>query len=233
MFIEGIGISGYRSFGGPIQLIGPFSKVNLFIGQNNSGKSNILLFLTYHYKQALLGLKKQKTPLSFQQIDRPLNSSSEEILLSFPIFQNSDSWNALSKLCEEKQADFNKLKKVLESKIFCNEPNIPWLTVKGNFGQNNNLEIPQLHFSKIFEENVLQHGEWSQLWQKLLNMGQGDIKRHWIPDTLNWIKQNIPSSVPNITLIPAIRRVEQGDNTLQDDFSGLGNYRSLSETPKP
>jgi len=50
MYIDGIGISNYRSFG-DLQLIGPFSKINFLIGQNNSGKSNVLLFLHLYYEK--------------------------------------------------------------------------------------------------------------------------------------------------------------------------------------
>ena len=46
-FIDGIAISNYRSFGTGPQNIGPFSKINIFIGKNNSGKSNILRFINY------------------------------------------------------------------------------------------------------------------------------------------------------------------------------------------
>ena len=45
MFIDGFGISSYRSFGEELQLIGPCNKINFIIGQNNSGKSNVLRFL--------------------------------------------------------------------------------------------------------------------------------------------------------------------------------------------
>jgi len=45
MSIKGFGISGYKSFGITLQRIGPFSKINIFIGKNNSGKSNILYLL--------------------------------------------------------------------------------------------------------------------------------------------------------------------------------------------
>jgi AAA15 family ATPase/GTPase len=38
MFIEGFGIAGYTSFGATVQKLGSFRKINLFIGQNNSGK---------------------------------------------------------------------------------------------------------------------------------------------------------------------------------------------------
>lgn len=46
--IDGIAIGGYRSFGNTTQLIGPLTKVNLFIGPNNCGKSNILRFVAEH-----------------------------------------------------------------------------------------------------------------------------------------------------------------------------------------
>lgn len=42
MFIDGLAFHGYRSFGEALQRLGPFSKMNLFIGPNNSGKSSVL-----------------------------------------------------------------------------------------------------------------------------------------------------------------------------------------------
>ncbi|QRN82671.1 AAA family ATPase [Chloroflexota bacterium] len=47
-FIDGIAISNYRSFGAEPKNIGPFSKINIFIGKNNSGKSNILRFINQY-----------------------------------------------------------------------------------------------------------------------------------------------------------------------------------------
>ena len=44
IYIKGFGIQGYKSFG-DTQYIYPLSKINLFVGQNNSGKSNILRFV--------------------------------------------------------------------------------------------------------------------------------------------------------------------------------------------
>lgn len=43
--IEGIGIRGYRSFGRETQYIGPFGKLNVISGKNNSGKSNLIRFI--------------------------------------------------------------------------------------------------------------------------------------------------------------------------------------------
>ena len=43
--IDGFSISGYRSFGADEVQIGDLAKLNVFIGKNNCGKSNILRFL--------------------------------------------------------------------------------------------------------------------------------------------------------------------------------------------
>jgi len=47
--INNIAIGGYRSFG-EIQYFSNFEKINLFIGKNNNGKSNVLRFLNEIYQ---------------------------------------------------------------------------------------------------------------------------------------------------------------------------------------
>jgi recombinational DNA repair ATPase RecF len=47
VFLHGFRINGYRSLSSD-SYIGPFSKINLFVGINNSGKSNILQFIRLH-----------------------------------------------------------------------------------------------------------------------------------------------------------------------------------------
>ena len=66
--IEGFGLAGYRSFGQNIQLIGPFEKINLFIGKNNSGKSNSLRFIQEHYENAFCA-KSGRGSLKFENLD--------------------------------------------------------------------------------------------------------------------------------------------------------------------
>jgi predicted ATP-dependent endonuclease of OLD family len=55
VYIHGLGISSYRSFPKDIQQIYSFKKINLFIGRNNSGKSNILNFLYKYYLSIFRG----------------------------------------------------------------------------------------------------------------------------------------------------------------------------------
>lgn len=68
VYIHGFKISGYRSFGPDEQTIGPFSKINLFVGQNNCGKTNILKFITNHLSFYLTG--EGQGPLAHERFGR-------------------------------------------------------------------------------------------------------------------------------------------------------------------
>jgi hypothetical protein len=52
VFLDGFGLSGFRSFGPTIQRVGELGKVNLFIGKNNCRKSNMLRFAQHLAKYA-------------------------------------------------------------------------------------------------------------------------------------------------------------------------------------
>jgi hypothetical protein len=82
MFVDGIGISGYRSFGSNLPRIGPFSKINLLIGQNNSGKSNILLFMTRHYQQCVMAANRGGD-IRLEPIDRHLGDDTGNFAVAF------------------------------------------------------------------------------------------------------------------------------------------------------
>ncbi|KZM35790.1 AAA family ATPase [Oerskovia enterophila] len=58
--LTGFGVAGYRSFGEQMQYIGPLTKINLVVGQNNAGKSNVLRFAEF-----LCARKAELQPLDF------------------------------------------------------------------------------------------------------------------------------------------------------------------------
>ena len=49
VLLKGFGLSGYRSIGDELVKVAPLKKVNLIIGKNNAGKSNIIKFLSQQY----------------------------------------------------------------------------------------------------------------------------------------------------------------------------------------
>src|SRR5258708_36309168 len=85
MLIEGFGIAGYRSFGPELQKISPCYKVNVLVGQNNSGKSNVLLFLKSHFKKAVQAVTG-RTSLSLDPLDRHIGAGTTGLVfaLSMP-----------------------------------------------------------------------------------------------------------------------------------------------------
>ena len=99
MLIDGIGISAYRSFGSEVQRIGPFGKINLFIGQNNSGKSNILRFLAQHYGPALQCTRGQPGALTFDDVDRHLGEELGRMRLEFALTLDGANHRALVDQC--------------------------------------------------------------------------------------------------------------------------------------
>ena len=83
IIILGFGFSGYRSFGPELQRIGPCRKINLLIGQNNSGKSNILRFICDHYAKLLGITQGREWKLKDLEIHRSLQTFPSRLSLVF------------------------------------------------------------------------------------------------------------------------------------------------------
>lgn len=91
--ILGFGLAGYRSFGPDLQSIGPCQKINLLIGQNNSGKSNILRFLHDHYPK--LSSSGFVSEWEFEALEQHRATETFPILLSLAVRvtgQQVDNW---------------------------------------------------------------------------------------------------------------------------------------------
>jgi hypothetical protein len=97
IFIDGLGIAEYRSFGQDVQRIGPLKKINFFIGQNNCGKSNILTFLKQHYATAL-----RCEALKLTSVDKHMGKTSGKQIVEFGLRVGSGNYKVLLKRLEER-----------------------------------------------------------------------------------------------------------------------------------
>ena len=96
--ITSFAIGGYRSFGNKIQRFTNLSRINLFIGQNNCGKSNILRFLHDIYSALARG-----DGLNLTQLDRHEPGGSNFIsgfAISLPQDENRPHFEFLRDLPE-------------------------------------------------------------------------------------------------------------------------------------
>ena len=105
VLINGFGFSGYRSFGDELVKISPLKKVNLIIGKNNVGKSNIISFLDKYYSYFVLkarsqGSNNQQTN-NFTEVDRHISNERVDHRIAFSLVDEELSEFINSKIQEQ------------------------------------------------------------------------------------------------------------------------------------
>lgn len=231
MLLKGFGFSGYRSFGDNLVKIAPLKKINMIIGQNNVGKSNIINFLYSQYPHFVSKAKGVRTygegqKTTFNDIDHHISDTKAAQRISFPIFKDEVDVYIAKKATHVRHQDF--LKKLLTSHLFSDEDGIIWFTYKAdNLNGNFSLEI---NIDEILP--LLDGHQWSSLWQTLTNhSGGGDLKKDWIPEVIRAISF-LPDSMPTVEIIPAIRKIGIAGSEAAN-FSGEGIIGRLAKIQNP
>lgn len=230
-FLEGIGIGGYRSFGPETQRLGPFSKLNLLAGRNNSGKSNILIFLTSHFSGAMASAKGQAGKLNLTDIDRHIGDQTDkfrfEIAFSLrgPIHERLQQ-QLSAKLEREDQRGL--VDKILLSKSISHGTESAWFPYEAS--RESELGARKSLVDELISEGVLDEGQWQIIWSLLTGHSGGNLRGAWIPDTLKAIAP-VHVEFPDVSLVPAIRQVGESGN--EDDYSGAGIIERLAKLQNP
>jgi hypothetical protein len=228
IFIDGFGISGYRSFGKTVQLIGPLNKINIFAGKNNSGKSNILNFLVNHYPSLIQSVQSRTKTYKFNELDKPRRDWDGVMRFNIGITQESPFYVNIFKRLNLKTPCSDYLERILKSDVLCGKTNIAWLPFEES--ENNTFSLNKGTIESL-ANNVLGPREWQQLWVEITKQGQGDLRKHWIPDIL--IRLVALLVLPKISIIPSVRRYSQEKTDKADDFSGLGIIDRLARLQNP
>ena len=219
--------------GEPIQRIGPLRKINLFIGQNNAGKSNLILFLKQRYSQFVTSSNSRNSvnlgldPLELNQKTSPLHTD-----FSVGVNPRGEAYkellNGLKDTLSKHSVPIGHIEAILQSKAFSQGTELIWTTYTTN-GQTPQLVGPTTE--ELYAEKVLDDREWSKLWSALTQQGNGAIKQHWIPEVLS-VLNPIKLAPPNVALIPAIREVNSAAGN-ENDYSGVGLITRLSKLQHP
>nr|WP_320135175.1 AAA family ATPase [uncultured Amphritea sp.] len=234
MLLKGFGFSGYRSIGDELVKIGPLKKVNLIIGQNNVGKSNIINFLNDQYAYFVgkvknhqnVGRNQQENP--FKSIDHHLSNERANHRISFPLFDDELDNYINQKLPDERQHAVHRqlALKILRSEHFAGEDGV-WFTYR-SANPNGPFEL-DFNIDDILGE--LNEREWQSLWNALTRTTGGSLRQHWLPETIKALAY-IPNSVPDVEVIPAIRKIG-GEGSEASDFSGEGIIERLAKIQNP
>jgi AAA15 family ATPase/GTPase len=230
MLLKGFGFSGYRSFGSDLVKIAPLKKINMIIGQNNVGKSNIINFLSSQYPHFVSKAKDVRTygegqkPI-FNNIDHHISDIKAAQRISFPIFKDEIESYIVKKTGHNSNLGY--LKKLLTSNCFSDREGNVWFTYKAD-NPNGNFSL-EVNIDEILP--LLEEHQWQSLWKQLTSFSGGGLKEHWVPETIKAISF-VPGSVPAVEVIPAIRKIGAAGSEAAD-FSGEGIIERLAKIQNP
>jgi len=212
--LKGLAISDFRSIG-ESQRIAPLGKINIFVGPNNSGKSNILRYINRNLINAIKSARLDKGGglSSEPHLDRDqpttgaigFSASAQEVAAALRHSQSVPGWAGR-----------------LTTQLFGED--LLWV----------DTDWPQADVLKA-ARGWLTHQEWDQAWSHATQQSGGGIEAHWIPDILKQIRKLIPRPV-QVYEIPVSR---QADYELQENgepsniLGGRGAIRHLAAMENP
>lgn len=229
ILIKNLAIAGYRSFGKHPQYFEQFAKVNIFIGQNNAGKSNVLRFLHEVYSKASDEQPLKLDPLARHLPDQPpiLLGIGEDLDRTNPKRPklHSDHRLIAGNLDGHPQSAFaaTVLGKLFSEKSRIDQTNLCWTLLKLTDRKDR-----QESWSKAAKS--LQDHEINQVWSILTGLSGGDRKNSWEPQVL----QRMPATPAAVKtqLIPAIRQIGIKGST-SEAFDGTGIIERVAKLQNP
>jgi predicted ATP-dependent endonuclease of OLD family len=228
ILIPSLAIAGYRSFGKTPQYFDSFSKINLLIGRNNAGKSNVIRFLDDIYP------KKNKTNRdSNSSLIRHLLEPSQGLIGKIEVLSESnpgiflinDNFHLLERFPNEYQRKPNQeaLSKIFTHKKKLENTNSAWIFFTYPYSK-------KIHANGWKEAlQALTNHELERLWCNLFNSSGGD-RNHWEQQIIATIGSDIEPV--NIEVIPAIRQIG-AKGTISNEFDGNGIIDRLAKLQNP
>ncbi|MEZ4770182.1 MAG: AAA family ATPase [Caldilineales bacterium] len=247
MFIDGFGLSSYRSFGDDLQLIGPLNKINLFIGQNNSGKSNILKFLGNRYQSARFSASSTRNAFNVGELEQHIGVNSGQIQIAFGLRRDGSSLNTILQSTSSASSDSAHVQKLIDyvlrfSEITLNTE-LSWFVYGATYGQVLILSESLIH--KISENRIsdsksspdgLTIRDWGLLLQGITTRRPSEATRRMVKDAIPHILQAlspVQSGMPQISIIDAVREIKADPATQEYNYSGLNIIQELVRLERP
>lgn len=215
--ISTLAIRGYRSFGPAWQRFSSFAKINLLIGQNNCGKSNVLHFISDWLTGMLVAKKSvlgdhdkhlpDKGPVGYAFRMNPVGAESQ----------------MSSEYAKDLDAHAKRIvEKILRKKAEKDKDALgPWWF----FHESSALDTTG--WAEGFEE--VSNQDLNHVWSKLTRRSGGG-RQAWIEEAIPALCIKRPSI--SVAMIPAIRMIGKQGST-SDGFSGDGMIERLAKIQNP
>ena len=207
VFLHGFRINGYRSLSSD-SYIGPFSKLNLFVGINNSGKSNILQFIRIHLSRFIESALNKRGNAELTGDDKTRGSSGLTFSLGTPdigfadkTISNLISSTPLSYSFDGKLAEFVKLPSITRtSELFWIDFDV--LPSNGNIPNISDAQLTSVVKEAGSNANQLHNILISQYDTREARSNFQSLVRNIIEGALKKVKK-----LPTVSLIPTHRQI--------------------------
>lgn len=234
--LTGFGISGFRSYGPGSQIVAPLAKINVFVGQNNVGKSNLLRAVEL---AAMVGRgdgKAFKDTLKLADAHNGKRQAQLRVCLPIPLAEA-----ALARYVEgmkgRVRGDFTEqAKRMVATAIHAlphKDQTGAWFVYSA---QDSKFTIETPKFEDFKTEGDLHAGQpshfWAQVWAQLTQQGSGGIREHWIPETVRALSPCGRTPSGAVHFVEAHRRIGEPGTTFVD-YSGQGLIARLLELQSP
>ena len=227
------GFSNFRSFGPDPQFFSLPRKINLIIGQNNAGKSNVLRFLKDYYGSYIESCRGGKG-ITLKELDKPISHIGNKQDFFIGVSLNGFDYEIWSKSISNKiQTNDNLISisnSILES--ISDENGVAWFHYEKQ--QDKTLKFSNAFLDKLQGNEIISARDWNHIWSHTTGAGGGSLRQHWIPETMKYLSPAQISS-PSFVFIPDIREVRAQLTESENDqgFSGLGLIEKLANLQNP
>lgn len=221
IILKNFSVSGYRSFGPQTQEFSELSKINIFIGQNNSGKSNIIKIISEiipNIKTKTLKLdpidRNQKFPTELKIGIKLETITFNDGTLSINTARSIDPRTNL-RITQIADNIIDKIKKQSGSDSV-------WYVINENGKPDTKNIINGL--SQISDHDLY------DFWAYITQQSGGSRAAHWEPETAALLHPAIPSY--SVVVVPAFRKISASTDKPYE-FDGQGIIKELAELQNP
>jgi hypothetical protein len=237
--LTGFGIRSFRSFGDEPQFFEPLGKINLFVGQNNSGKSNVLR-AALALKQALNG-HKSGPRVQHGFVTSPtvthIGGKKTNASVYLPMYSVGEPHiQHLNNIVPPSQANRDVIVAMLSEIVrgFAQKQNRSptWF----EYDPNNNFELLSPLPSSYYDERqrtvaISTSHAWETVWRALTNMAGGGVK-DWVTAIWSRLSPIAHIAIPDVYEIDAFRRLGAPESDF-NGYNGSGLIKRLASLERP
>lgn len=229
--LKGYLVGNFRSFR-ETQRIGPLTKVNLFVGQNNAGKSNALTYAARYLAAASSKRRRDVRMNTVSGHDIPLGSASDTVAFGLALDLPRALDAVRAKVSGISDDQLSGLAAVFSSRAFrLTDDDLIWFTyVPENVGPDAyGISIDPNQMTSALDDVPGSRANASSIAQQHLGEwggGANDDFKRIVDRTIEEL-----DLVPSVESIEAFRRIEPGDSFA--GYSGAGLIAGLGRLQEP